>query len=149
MPRVRSNSRVAPRGRQRHARQPIAQRARGDGDVVVIRPERRDQRRRRRDPADSQSRQAVRLRQSARDDHALGPSPHRRRLVTVELGAAVDLVRQHPRAVPVGDARDAVEIAGGEPRAGRVVGLQITIILVRADTRRSSAPRSARQRPAA
>ena len=73
------------------------------------------------DPADAQARQAVRLRQSARDDHAIGPAPHRRRLAAVELGAAIDLVGEDPAAVPCGDRRNAIEIGGLEPRAGRVV----------------------------
>ena len=68
-----------PLRRERHAREPIAQRARRDGDVVVVRPQRRDQRRRTGDPADAQARQSVGFRQAAGDDGAVASGPTSRR----------------------------------------------------------------------
>ena len=62
-------------GLQRDAREAIAERAGRDRHVVVVRPERRDQRRRADDPADAQAREAVRLRQAAGDDRRSASAP--------------------------------------------------------------------------
>ena len=110
-----------PRRLERAPRERVAERAGRDRRVVVVRPERRDERRRRDDPADAQPRQPVRLREPARDDRAIVAPPDRRRLAAVALGAAVDLVGQHPRAVPSRDGAQPIEIRRLEPRAGRVV----------------------------
>ena len=134
---------------QRDARQAIAQRAGRDRHVVVVRPERRDQRRRRDDPADAQAGQAVGLRQPARDDRLRRPAPHRRGFDAVDLRAAIDLVRQDPRAVPSATRAMPSRSAAVSRAPVGLLGLQMTIIFVRADTSRSSSSRSTRHRPAA
>src|SRR5437867_1367990 len=65
---------------------------------------------RRDDPADAQTGQPVRLRESARDDDALAASGEARALAALALGAAIDLVGEDPRAVSRGDAADLVDL---------------------------------------
>ena len=90
------------------------------------------------DPADAQAWQPVRLRQAARDDHAIGAAPHRRRFAAVELGAAIDFVGQNPAAVPRRRSRRCDR--DRRPRTARRSGCsdcRSTISLVRGDTSRS------------
>ena len=77
-------------------------------------------------------------------------APHRRGLHAIELGAAIDLVRQDPRAVlDRRCARCASRSAAVSRAPVGLFGLQMTIILrARATPARSSASRSTRQRPA-
>src|SRR4029453_2008196 len=63
--------RLAPPRRERAPRGRVAQGARRNRRVVVIRPERFDELGRRDDPADTQPRQAVGFREPARYDHTL------------------------------------------------------------------------------
>src|SRR3954471_20739398 len=77
--------------RERDPRYTIVDAAGRDGGVVVHAPELGDQRRWSNDPSNPQPRQAVSLRQPARDNGALVPSPHRRGVLGVTLRAAIDL----------------------------------------------------------
>ena len=99
----------------------IAHGARRDRRVVAAAPELGGRRPGADGPADPQARQTVRLRQPAGDDHPPGPAPRRRRLHAVALDPAVDLVGQHPRAVPLRDGADRRHLGIGQARAGRVV----------------------------
>ena len=70
---------LAARRRERDPREAIVDRAGRDRRVVVDAPQLVDERRRRDDPADPQTGQAVGLRQPARDDRALVAAPDARR----------------------------------------------------------------------
>ena len=98
--------------------------------------------RRPRHPTNPQPGQAIRLGQPARDDRAIVSPPHRRRLDAVHLRAAVNLVRHDPGA----DTSCGTAIASSSvPEAALPVGLlglQIAMTFVPAETSSSSAARS-------
>src|SRR2546426_1366787 len=73
-------------GSQRYSREQIARGSRTDCGVVVIRPGLRHKLGSRRDPSDSQARQAVSFRQPAGDDQLFVSTPEARRLVALTLG---------------------------------------------------------------
>ena len=111
-----------PAGRsQGAAGEPVAQRPRRDGRVVAAAPQVGRHVRGGHRPADAQPRQPVGLRQAPGDDRPLRPPPHRRRVDAVVLDAAVDLVGEHPGAVPFRDLADRRHLGFGQPRPGRVV----------------------------
>src|SRR2546428_4543515 len=99
----------------------LADRGRGDRGVVLELEGRRHAFARAHDPADTQTRQPVHLREAARDDDALAATGEARALVARALGSAIDLVGEDPGAVTLGDAYDRRDLAGGEDRRGRLV----------------------------
>src|SRR5688500_15067850 len=106
---------------ERDLRQRLGERGRRDGRVVLESQSRLRLRLWRDEPADPQTRQSVDLGQTAGHDDALAASGERGTLHAVELRAAVDLVRQDPRAVLRRDRDDERDLASGQYLAGRVV----------------------------
>ena len=119
--RVRSSRAVRRGGARAWRAEPVAERTRCNRRVVAAAPEvgrhvpRGDR------PADAQAGQAVGLRQPAGHDYPLGAAPRARRLDAIVLAPPVDLVGQHPGAVPVGDLADPGHLRLRQPRPRRVV----------------------------
>ncbi len=119
-----SRARVAPfavRRGHRDARHPVRQFVGPDRDVVVLRPAFVDDLLRPDDPADADARDAVGLRQAARDDDAVAHAPEALRARAGDLGAEVDLVREQVRADLLAARDDAAHRVLGERLPRRVV----------------------------
>ena len=110
-----------PVGGQGQTGQAVAQGGRGYRGEVAPAPQLLAQGGRGQRPADAQAGQPVGLREPAGDDHPLVAAPGRRGQPAVALGPSVDLVREHPRAVPRRDGAHCVDLVRGQARAGRVV----------------------------
>ena len=101
----------------------LRQRGRRDRRVVLYLKRGLDALARPDHPSDSQAGKSVDLREPAGHEDPLAASAERRALLRRAFGAAVDLVREDPGAVLIGDAHDALDLGLGQDLSGRVVRL--------------------------
>src|SRR6267378_1390029 len=94
-----------------------------DGGVVLDLERGFDSLRWRDEPADAKARQPIDLGESAGHDDPRAAPAERRALFTRSLGAAIDLVREDPGTVTVGDPHDLGDLALREDLACRIVRL--------------------------
>src|SRR5256886_5410498 len=94
-----------------------------DGGVVLDLERVLDPLRWRDEPANPQARQPIDLGEPAGHDDPLAASAERRALFARSLRAAIDLIREDPRTVTVGDPNDLGDLALREDLARRIVRL--------------------------
>src|SRR2546423_7132210 len=95
---------------ERDLGEPLRQRGRRDRRVVLYLKGGLDALARPDHPSDAQPRKPVDLREPARHEDPFAASAERRALLRGAFRAAVDLVREDPRAMLIGDAHDALDL---------------------------------------
>src|SRR2546428_3857276 len=94
-----------------------------DGGVILDLERGLDPLRWRDEPADAQARHPVDLGGPAGHHHVLAAPAERRALFARSLGAAIDLIREDPGTVTIGDPHDLGDLALREDLARRIVRL--------------------------
>src|SRR5207253_1709117 len=94
---------------------------RADSKIVVLSPTFRHELLRAHDPADTNARNAVGLRQAAGDDHPFTHAPEAPRAVAMDLRAEVDFVREQVSANRFAPVDDALHGVIRKNRSGRVI----------------------------
>src|SRR6516165_1857535 len=102
----------------------ITERRRSNLEVIGLCPELGNQFFRSDHPSDSKSGRAVSLRQTLRDDRLRIQTPETGASLTIPLGSPINLVRQYPASMDIGDRCDRLHDVERVNRSRRVIRIR-------------------------